>query len=201
LESIIDSSIINGGFKLELQQWFEKGLTTEQYIDGMRTHKANLLKVYKSFHLSNANKEVLINLPTDGIKVIVLTEDWCGDAMVNVPILLRIAEETNIDVRFILRDSNLELMDQYLTNGTARSIPIFIFIDKEGKELAVWGPRALRIQERVDELKAQLPNEDAPDFKEKQLAMFEELVSKYTEDYAAWEIIADSIIDRLKEIR
>ena len=186
---------------MKLQEWFEKGLTTEQYIGGMQTHKENLQKVYESFQLSEANKEMLMTVPTAGVKVIVLTEDWCGDAMVNVPILLHIAEETNIDVRFILRDSNLELMDQYLTNGTARSIPIFIFIDEEGKELAVWGPRASKVQERVNELKAQLPNEDAPDFKEKQLAMFKELVSKYTEDNATWQIIADSIIDKLKVIR
>src|SRR5690349_21740773 len=117
---------------MKLQQWFEKGLTTKQYIDSMQTHKENLKKVYESFSLSDANKEMLVTVPTTGMKVIVLTEDWCGDAMVNIPILLRIAEATNIDVRSILRDSNLELMDQYLTNGTARSIPIFIFIDDEG---------------------------------------------------------------------
>jgi len=186
---------------MELKQWFEKGLTAKQYMDGMQTHKGNLQKVYESFHLSEANKEALFTIPTAGVKVIVLTEDWCGDAMVNIPILLRIAEATNIDVRFILRDSNLELMDQYLTNGTARSIPIFIFIDETGNELAVWGPRAAKIQQHFDERKAQLPSEDAPDFKDQQLAMFKEFVAKYTEDYATWQIIADSIIDRLKEIQ
>lgn len=186
---------------MELLKWFAKGLTTKQYIDGMQTHKENLQKVYESFHLSEANKEALLAMPTDGMKVIVLTEDWCGDAMVNIPILLRIIEATNIDVRFILRDSNLELMDQYLTNGTARSIPIFIFIDEKGNELAVWGPRAAKIQQRFDEVKAQLPSEDAPDFKDKQLAMFKEFVGQFTEDYATWQIIADSIIDKLIEIK
>lgn len=193
--------MMNGGFQMELKQWFEKGLTAKQYIDSMQTHKENLQKVYESFHLSEANKENLFTIPTAGMKVIVLTEDWCGDAMVNIPILLRITEAINSDVRFILRDSNLELMDQYLTNGTARSIPIFIFIDEKGKEVAVWGPRAAEIQQRFDERKAQLPSEDAPDFKEQQLAMFKEFVATYTEDYATWQIIADSIIERLKESR
>lgn len=186
---------------MELQQWFEKGLTTEQYMDGMKTNKENLLKIYESFRLSVESKEALLTIPTTGIKVIVLTEDWCGDAMVNIPILLRIAEATNIDVRFILRDSNLELMDQYLTNGTARSIPIFIFIDGKGNELAVWGPRAAKIQESFDELKAQLPSVEAPDFKEKQLEMFKEFVNKFTVDHDIWHVIADSIISKLKEIK
>ena len=185
---------------MDLRQWFEKGLTREQYINGMQIHKENLLKIYEAFHLSEANQERLRTVAA-GIKVIVLTEDWCGDAMVNIPILLRIAEGANMDVRFILRDQNLELMDQYLTNGTARSIPIFIFIDDEGKELAVWGPRAAKVQERVNELKVKLPNEDAPNFKEEQLAMFKELVDQYTKDSVTWEIIADSMIAKLKEIK
>lgn len=186
---------------MELKQWFEKGLTTNQYIDGMQVHKENLQKVYHSFQLSEENKEALLTIPTTGMKVIVLTEDWCGDAMVNIPVLLRIVEETNIDVRFILRDSNLDLMDQYLTNGTARSIPIFIFIDEEGNELAVWGPRAAKVQQHVDELRAQLPSKDAPDFKDKQSAMIKELVHEFTEDYTTWQTIADSIIEKLKELK
>ncbi len=186
---------------MKLQQWFEKGLTTEQYIDGMQTNKENLQKIYESFSLTKENKEALLAIPKTGIKVIVLTEDWCGDAMVNIPVLLRIAEETNMDIRFILRDSNLELMDQYLTNGTARSIPIFIFIDKDGNELAVWGPRAAKIQQNFNDLKAQLPSPEAPDFKEKQLEMFKEIVSKYTENDDIWKVIAEDIINKLKEIK
>ena len=185
---------------MELLNWFKKGLTIEQYIDGMQTHKENLVKVYESYQLSEANKEKLISLPASGIKVIVLTEDWCGDAMVNIPIFLRIAEETKMEVRFILRDSNLELMDQYLTNGTARSIPIFILIDDEGEELAVWGPRAAKVQERVNELKAKLPDQDDPDFNERQLAMFKELIEQYTEDQEIWQTIAESMIDKMEKL-
>ena len=185
---------------MELLNWFKKGFTIEQYFDGMQTHKENLLKVYKSFQLTEANREKLISLNASGMKVIVLTEDWCGDAMVNIPIFLHIAEEINMEVRFILRDSNLELMDQYLTNGTARSIPIFIFINDEGKELAVWGPRAAKVQERVNELKAKLPDQDDPDYNEKQQAMFKELIDQFTEDQDIWQTIAKSMIDKLEKL-
>ena len=50
----------------------------------------------------------------------------------------RISEVANIEMSLLIRDENLELMDQYLTNGTARAIPIFIFIDKDGNEQAVF---------------------------------------------------------------
>ena len=57
----------------------------------------------------------------------------------------RISEVANIDMRLLIRDENLELMDQYLTNGTTCD-SIFIFIDKDGNEQAVFGPRAPKVQ-------------------------------------------------------
>ena len=198
--SIIDSSMINGGVNMNLQQWFEKGLTTEQYLDNMKVHKEGMLGIYNGYKVTEQHKEQLSKLPKN-MKVIVIAEDWCDDAMVNSGVLLRIAEQANFDVRFILRDTNLELMDQYLTNGTARSIPIFIFMDEQFNEVAVWGPRAAKIQKHFEELKATLPEKDAPDYKEKWLAVVELFVSKFTTDNETWQVIATSIIEKLSEIK
>ncbi len=72
----------------------------------------------------------------------VLTEGWCGDAAQNVPVLALIEKHTtNIELRLLLRDQNLEIMDHYLTNG-GRSIPKLICVDAEsGKELFEWGAK------------------------------------------------------------
>ena len=116
---------------MDLLQWFDKGLTAEGYVSGMKVNREEMTKIYNQFTLNHEEKEHIQKIKGNGWKAIVLTEDWCGDAMLNIPILRNIAEEANIDVRYVLRDQNLELMDQYLTNGTARSIPIFIFIDEK----------------------------------------------------------------------
>ena len=68
------------------------------------------------------------------------------------------AEVSQIELRFLNRDENLELMDQYLTNQTSRSIPIFIFIDEAGEEKRVWGPRAEEVQQLVMSLRSELPD-------------------------------------------
>ncbi|WP_338471604.1 thioredoxin family protein [Niallia sp. XMNu-256] len=150
-----------------LKQWFEKGLTTKEYISGMKVNKEKMEHINDAFTLSVKEKEEAQKFQGLGLSAIVLTEDWCGDAMLNNPILLHIAEEAKIDVRFILRDQNLELMDQYLTNGTARSIPIYIFFDENGEEKAVWGPRAPKLQELVTSELRKLPSQDDPAFNEK----------------------------------
>lgn len=85
----------------------------------------------------------------------VISEGWCGDAAQIVPIINLMANATSaIDLRIILRDDNLEIMDQYLTNGS-RSIPKVILFDAQGNEVATWGPRPKPAAQLVVDLKAQ----------------------------------------------
>ena len=182
---------------MDLLQWFEKGLTAEEYLSGMKVNKDETTTIYNQFTLNQEEKEHIQKVKEKGLKAIVLTEDWCGDAMLNIPILRNIAEEAKIKVRYVLRDQNLELMDQYLTNGTARSIPIFVFIGEDGEEKAVWGPRAKEVQELVTLERAQLPDPESPDFKEKQLQLFKQLAARYQQDEEIWHKVAGSILSVL----
>lgn len=78
---------------------------------------------------------------------LLITETWCGDAANSVPLLAKIAElNPSIDLRIVLRDQNLELMDQFLTKG-GRSIPKLIAMDEELNVLFDWGPRPKEAQE------------------------------------------------------
>jgi hypothetical protein len=80
---------------------------------------------------------------------LVLTEGWCGDASQSLPVMKALADlNTTIGMRILLRDENLALMDQYLTNGISRSIPRLIAVDPAtGTELFTWGPRPTALQE------------------------------------------------------
>ena len=92
-----------------------------------------------------------INIPQ---KWTVLTEAWCGDAAHSMAFLWKMSEQNEwIDFEWILRDENLDLMDQYLTNG-GRSIPKLIVRDKDGNDLFDWGPRPATIQKAFLEMKA-----------------------------------------------
>jgi len=61
---------------------------------------------------------------------------------------------SNIELKFLLRDENPELMDQYLTNGKSRSIPKLIAVDENNEELFNWGPRPKILQEMFYHMKA-----------------------------------------------
>ncbi|MFK9092057.1 thioredoxin family protein [Bacillus salipaludis] len=182
---------------MDLNAWFQKGLTAEEYIHSMTQNKEEMLSIYERFSLSAEDKSKLEALRTQRLRGIVLTEDWCGDALLNNPILMRVAEAAGMELRFVLRDQNLELMDQYLTNGTSRAIPIYIFLNEEGSEVAVWGPRAAEMQALVIERRAALPEKDAEDFQEKQMDIYKQLREQYQKDTAIWQTVANSIIAAL----
>ena len=84
---------------------------------------------------------------TGSWKLLVLSADWCGDASNSVPVMARLAEQSeNLELRLLERDDHLELMDEHLTGGTARSIPAVILLDAQNREHAWWGPRPADLQ-------------------------------------------------------
>lgn len=81
--------------------------------------------------------------------LMVLSADWCGDAVNTLPAIARLAElSSNTDLRILERDANLDLMDAHLT-GTSRSIPAVIVLDAGFVERGWWGPRPYELQRWV----------------------------------------------------
>ncbi|MES1250355.1 MAG: thioredoxin family protein [Chitinophaga rupis] len=87
---------------------------------------------------------------------LVLTEGWCGDAAQSLPVMHLLTQlNPLLRLRLLLRDENLELMDQYLTNGVSRSIPKLIAVDTDSLAiLFTWGPRPAVLQELFYKWKA-----------------------------------------------
>lgn len=94
----------------------------------------------KTSKISEETEEHLVNLQSPQTWL-VITEGWCGDAAQNLPVLNKLADNNeSVDLKVVLRDENLELMDKFLTNG-GRSIPKLIALDEEKNILFTWGPR------------------------------------------------------------
>lgn len=90
-------------------------------------------------------------------KLLVIAEDWCGDASSTIPVVARLVEAVpGLELRIIRRDEHPEVMDHYLTNGS-RSIPIVIALNDDFKELGHWGPRPATLQSWVMANRATVP--------------------------------------------
>lgn len=81
--------------------------------------------------------------------LLVLAEDWCGDASNTLPVLARFAEAVpGIELRVSKRDENPELMNRHRT-GASRSIPLAIVLNEAYEPVGQWGPRPAELQEFV----------------------------------------------------
>jgi len=86
----------------------------------------------------------------------VITEAWCGDSAQNLPYIVKIAEcNPLINLRILLRDQNTDIMDYYLSEEKARSIPKIVAFNDEGDELFQWGARPKEAQDLVTKLKSE----------------------------------------------
>jgi hypothetical protein len=79
------------------------------------------------------------------MNVVALAEDWCGDVIANLPVLGRLAQESNgkLNVRIHLRDQEpgSKIMDEHLNKGQYKSIPTLVFLDGDFNEVGVWVER------------------------------------------------------------
>ena len=88
---------------------------------------------------------------------LIITEGWCGDAAQTVPVLEALAQASagRLTTHYLLRDDNLDLIDQYLTNGN-RAIPKLLVLRPDTRAVvAHWGPRPAPAQALVSRLKAE----------------------------------------------
>ena len=122
-------------------------------VNFTRLNRQRMQRLDKTVELKESVRAVARGVSRKMIWLII-TEAWCGDAAQNIPPIEKIANLSDrIETRYILRDENLELMDQFLTNG-ARSIPKLIALDGETLEvLGTWGARPHAAQKLYYELK------------------------------------------------
>jgi hypothetical protein len=157
MNNIITKEIINRGYTYPqyrklIDDLLREGKTTgnnhsESLIEYTKVNVQRMNRLDKTIDINEDLKKEIANLEKKLIWV-VLAEAWCGDVAQNLPVIAKIVDlSKNIDLKLILRDGNLNVMDAYLTNG-GRSIPKLICLDPDTvEELGTWGPRPAEVQE------------------------------------------------------
>ena len=124
---------------MNLASEYNMALPYQKYVD-MLGNNFNIHELhYKKFSI---DKKIAAKISGyKRLKILIITEPWCGDSLALLPIIRKIAEANRRwEIKILLRDSNLETMDQFLSRGV-RGIPIFLFLDDQGELLFRWGPR------------------------------------------------------------
>ncbi len=153
----------------EFKKAWDRALPINQYLEdllGVVPHEEDPYAKYlvinqqrvkrltQRLHIEPETEMAALNAKP-GTKWLILNEHWCGDGAQIVPVqaAIALASKGRIEARVLFRDQNLELMDQFLTNG-GRSIPKTIQLDSEFRVTTSWGSRPAEAQELVMRVKA-----------------------------------------------
>jgi hypothetical protein len=96
-------------------------------------------RTLKTFKIDEEQFEVLKSKKFGG-KILIISEPWCGDASATVPVIVKFFEAGGTEVKIFLRDSDVSLINQFLTDG-AQSIPKILILDNDFSVKNSWGPR------------------------------------------------------------
>lgn len=104
-------------------------------------NQLGLQRMNRSLKTFKADEELIKTLESKQFKgkILIISEPWCGDASATVPCVSEFFKGKN-EVRIFFRDSDLSLIDQFLTDGT-QSIPKLLILDENYEVLNTWGPR------------------------------------------------------------
>lgn len=136
-----------------MREYWEAALPFEVWLEEVEANRELWRGIYERTRIE---PEVVERV--DGpFRLLVLAEDWCGDAVNTVPWIARLAEQSDqLEVRVLRRDENPALMATHTTAG-AHSIPVVMVLDAAYTEVGWWGPRPEELQAWVLEEGLALP--------------------------------------------
>jgi hypothetical protein len=129
--------------------YWDAGVSWDRYLaDEVREHRALWEAVWMRAKVPEWALEQARRTGGEW-KLLVITEDWCGDASNTVPVIARLAQALpNVEMRVVKRDAHPVLMDRHLTGGS-RSIPLVIVLRPDLTVAGQWGPRPTDLQRFV----------------------------------------------------
>lgn len=146
LKKSLSKSYTYSEYRRQITSLLQAGKSSGNEQSEALTHYSELNEVRmnrldKTMKVSDENGQKLQNLKRNYIWL-VISEGWCGDAAQILPVITKMAEQSEkIELKIVFRDENEALMNLFLTNGT-KSIPKLIILDKNTLEvLADFGPR------------------------------------------------------------
>lgn len=139
---------------------WSQGVTIQTYISNSPHFQKELMERVRDVRLTPFEKERLKSVPTV-FKVVVMTETWCSDSLMNVPILAKIEEVCpKLEVRVFPRNQ-FEALNQFFIHSGYPQIPVFWFMDEDFQPLGVWMERPTGADRKIKRWKADNPAFDA----------------------------------------
>jgi hypothetical protein len=185
------------------------GLWLEEYVEAMDQHQAAMLRRLDEVSLT-AEDQRYFGQRERPRYVLVMTEDWCGDSLMNLPIVARIVEAApQMELRIFVRSRAADLNRYYEERGIT-NIPAVTFLDEAFGEIGTWVERPQAGHSRVEAWAAARPGVielyglygDPSLTAEERRRLFDERFPEFKTEMEAWyeEGLQQAMVDEIKAL-
>ncbi len=142
-------------FPIQTNEW-EQGVHLEDYVGGMLTFQTDMRRRIATVRLCESDIARLrqANRP---VKIATLSEDWCVDCLMTLPIMDQIAAATPMLELRIFSRSKWPMLKEYFNGCGIMSIPVYAFLDEDYEVLGTFVERPQPVYQKLAEWKAAHP--------------------------------------------
>jgi thiol-disulfide isomerase/thioredoxin len=122
---------------------YAQGKSWDQFLAGAKVQRETWLK--------NAGREVAPGLVErfrragDGLRLLVITADWCGDSVHSVPYIAQLASRAGVELRVVDFRTGKAIMEAHRTPDGRASTPTVVLM-RGDQEVAAWVERPASLQ-------------------------------------------------------
>jgi len=130
-------------------QWTQ-ALPYAEFLDrhAEARHRERWQRIYDQVSLSEAQRALLASF-TRQMHLLCVAGAWCGDCVLQGPILERIREATPaVELRFMDRDAHSDVQDVLVMNA-GRRVPVVVFLSEDFQECARYGERTISMYRKM----------------------------------------------------
>ena len=190
---------------------FERGYDANTYVNNLRNYRSLVKRLMDDAEADSSHASALKSAAerfSGPVRATMMTEDWCGDAAGNMPILTSLFQKADIEFRVFRGSEEPELKEMYESEGDDH-IPVVSLWDGSGKELIRWIEAPEEMQKKKEAWKAEHPefmklykkqNEDK-DAAKQFASLYRQFLERMAEWYQAdtWSETTRELVEKLEK--
>ena len=166
---------------------FADGFLYQEYLAQIKVNKLRFQQYYDEFEPDEVELgrfQALAQREGGPAKLLAIGEDWCPDVYRGLPTVASLAESAGLEVRVFPRDSNLDVMNEFLKEGKYQSIPVFVFYTADLGYICHWIERPEVANAESAEIEAAIRLEN-PDIDDRRFGI--ERRKRVSKRFPAWQ--------------
>ncbi len=139
---------------MDIAAVYHTGFDFESYLEKLGDDGLKFASRYEKVQLTDNLIRLLQELDQP-LKILALSEPWCPDCVLHVPLLARMATVSNCVQLMVFSRDQQEDLAAYLSQNGKKIIPVALFMDQDFHEIGRWYERPAVVQSLI-----QTPDED-----------------------------------------